>query len=147
MTYEHQKRLRSTSDGAVALLVRREGSLNSLTITIGLPPRTLSPNARCHWSAKSIAVKAYRRQAWAAALAATRGQAPERWAKASVQIAAYYPTKRHPDPDNLIASLKAALDGIADAGVVANDRGLWPLRPVILTDSETPRITLTISEE
>jgi len=117
-----------------------------MKISIKLPPRLLSPNARCHWSAKAKAARSYRLAAWAAAQSATTG-IPERWLKASVQIIAYYPTRRHPDPDNLIASLKAAFDGIADAGVVANDRGLWPERPVIEVDKNNPRIELTITEE
>ncbi len=120
--------------------------MNSITITIPLPERALSPNTRVHWSRKAKAVKRYRRLAWAAAFDATPCT-PERWAKASVAIAAYYPTRRHPDPDNLIASLKAAFDGIADAGIVANDRGLWPLRPEIVIDRTRPRIELTINEE
>jgi hypothetical protein len=38
------------------------------------------------------------------------------------------PTKaHHPDPDNAIASLKPWLDGFADWGVVANDKGLVPV--------------------
>jgi crossover junction endodeoxyribonuclease RusA len=120
--------------------------MSSITITIPLPERALSPNTRVHWSRKAKAVKRYRRLAWAASFDATPCT-PERWAKASVAIVAYYPTRRHPDPDNLIASLKAAFDGIADAGIVANDRGLWPERPAIFTDRTRPRIELTITEE
>lgn len=121
--------------------------MNTITIILPLPERALSPNTRVYWSRKAKAVKRYRRLAHWIANAATIGQSPERWAKASVAIAAYYPTRRHPDPDNLIASLKAAFDGIADAGIVANDRGLWPLRPEIFTDRANPRIELTITEE
>ena len=121
--------------------------MNSISITLPLPERALSPNTRVHWSRKAKAVKRYRRLAWATAAEASGPGMPEMWAKASVAIAAYYPTRRHPDPDNLIASLKAAFDGLADAGIVSNDRGLWPLRPEIFTDRANPRIELTITEE
>lgn len=124
--------------------------MTSVTIIIPLPPEALKPNARAHWARKARAVKAYRKQAWAATMAATdrrRAMTPERWAKASVRVVAFYPSARHPDPDNLIASLKAAFDGIADAGLIADDKGLWPERPAILKDKQNPRIELTISQE
>jgi hypothetical protein len=69
------------------------------------------------------------------------------WAKASVHIDARFPTARHPDPDNFIASLKSAFDGVADAGIVADDRGLWPDRPVFSTDRKCPCVVLTVTEE
>jgi len=121
--------------------------MTSVTITLPLPPEALKPNARPHWSRKARAAKAYRKRAWASTLAATGAGLPERWRRASVQVVAFFPTARHPDPDNLIASLKAAFDGIADAGLIANDKELWPLRPVIGKDKANPRIELTISQE
>lgn len=121
--------------------------MTSVSITIPLPPDALKPNARPHWSRKARAAKAYRKHAWAATLAATGVGPPERWRRASVQVVAYYPTARHPDPDNLIASLKSAFDGIADAGLIANDKELWPERPVILKDKANPRIEMRISQE
>lgn len=121
--------------------------MNSITITIPLPPRELSPNARCHWRKKAAKTKQYRLFAWSAALAVTRNQTPPRWLKAKMNVAAYFPTRRFPDPGNLMASLKAAEDGICDAGIVANDRGLWPERPVFAVDKANPRIEITITEE
>jgi len=55
--------------------------------------------------------------------------------------------KRHPDPDNIISSLKSAFDGLQDAGVVANDRGLWPERPVISVGEGVNEVWLVVSEE
>ena len=117
-----------------------------LTITIPLPPAALKPNTRCHWTQKARATKTYRLQARLAAASAIKGP-PPRWLKASVQVKAYYPTARHQDPDNCVASLKAVFDGIADAGVIANDKDLWPERPQIFKDPANPRIELTITEE
>jgi len=64
-----------------------------------------------------------------------------------MQVVAYFKTKRFPDPGNFMASLKATEDGIADAGIVENDRGLWPERPIFGTDKARPRIEITITEE
>lgn len=121
--------------------------MNSITITIPLPPKEVRPNARCHWTAKARHTAAYRRMAHWNTLTAMGSGIPERWLKAKVNIKAYFPTARHLDPDNLIASLKAAFDGIADAGVVTNDKGLWPERPDIYKDAKNPRIELTVTEE
>lgn len=120
--------------------------MTSITITIPHPPRILSPNARAHWRAKATATKQHRMQAWAASVAALKGLPPH-WLKARMSVTAYFKTRRWPDPANLMASLKAAEDGIADAGIVANDRGLWPERPTFHTDKANHRIEITITEE
>jgi hypothetical protein len=119
----------------------------SITITVALPPKACDPNARLHWAAKSRGVRACRNAACLAAKAALKGQPGPMWEKASVKVEAFFPTARFPDPDNLIARLKATFDGVADAGVVANDRGLWPERPSIAKDKANPRIVLTITPE
>lgn len=120
--------------------------MTTLNLTIPLPPSAVKPNARVHWAKKARATKSYRRTAWAAAVATIKGP-PPRWLQARVQVTYYSRTAIHPDPDNIIASLKAAFDGIADAGVIANDKGLWPERPVIRKDSKNARVELTITEE
>lgn len=120
--------------------------MTSLTITIPLPPKACKPNARSGWRAKSRATKTYREQAWAAAQAAVKG-VPPRWLKARMSAKAYFRTANFPDPGNLMASLKAAEDGLQDAGVITNDKGLWPERPEMFKDAENPRIELTITPE
>lgn len=121
--------------------------MTSLTITIPHPPKECRPNGRYHWARKAKHVKRHRSLSHMACLEALKGRMPERWRQAKVQVTAYTKTAQHQDPDNLIASLKAAFDGIADAQIVANDKGLWPERPVILKDPVNPRIELTITEE
>ncbi len=54
---------------------------------------------------------------------------------------------RHPDPDNIVASLKAAFDGLQDAGIVANDRSLYPERPEIRTKQPWASVVLTVRKE
>ena len=69
------------------------------------------------------------------------------WEKAKVRVVWRCTKKIHPDPDNLIASLKAAFDGLADAGIVTNDKGLWPERPVINTGAHWPEVEITVEGE
>ncbi|WP_397382818.1 RusA family crossover junction endodeoxyribonuclease [Prosthecobacter sp.] len=120
--------------------------MTSLTITIPLPPKAVKPNSRKGWRRKAEGTQVYRKQAWAAAFVAVKRK-PPMWKKARVNVAAYFKTTTFPDPDNLIASLKAAFDGVADAGVIQNDRDLWPERPQMFKDASNPRIELTITEE
>ena len=121
--------------------------MNSITIVIQLPPHAVKPNARSHWRVKAKAVKRYRRDAWGAVVVALKGAQAPMWLKAKAHISAFYPTLQRPDPDNLVSSLKAVFDGLADAGIVANDRDLWPERPTISKDKNNPRIEITITEE
>jgi Holliday junction resolvase RusA-like endonuclease len=121
--------------------------MTSITIIIPLPPHAVKPNARCHWRAKATAVKRYRKAAWAAAMGALQGAKPPMWVKAKAHICAFYPTLQRPDPDNLVSSCKSVFDGFADAGIIANDRDLWPERPTISKDKENPRIEITITQE
>lgn len=79
------------------------------------PSRDLHPNARVHWRVKSKATKAARaaacllaRQAGWAALQLPAG-------RLHLWIDFYPPDRRRRDDDGLLASMKAARDGIADA--------------------------------
>ena len=52
------------------------------------------------------------------------------------------------DTDNLIASLKAHCDGLADAGIVANDRGfVWAADPITrAVDKDNPKVVFEVEE-
>ncbi len=122
----------------------------SLTIAIDRPSPVLSPNARVHWSRKAAAKKLARRYANLLAMS-TWGNCVPRWPRATVRVLWIMPTKaHHPDPDNAIASLKPWLDGFADWGVVANDKGLVPVWGGIHVEksAEWPRgcVVLTFEE-
>jgi len=120
--------------------------MTSLTITIPLPPKEVRNNWRGHWAKKAAAVKQYRFHAHMRALEAM-GHREANWKKAKVHITAYFPTARHLDPTNLIDALKPAFDGLQDAGVIENDKNLWPERPVIVTRDKNSRVELTVTEE
>jgi crossover junction endodeoxyribonuclease RusA len=95
-------------------------SITSMTpdvrVKLDWPDKGLSPNARLHYFAKSRLVKSARQAAWGATLA--EFGAPARLPKGSrvnLEVVFCPPDNRRRDRDNLIASMKAATDGISDA--------------------------------
>lgn len=129
-------------------LTGKEGGRGGLTVTLRLPPRELSPNytvgSRGGRMGKSAKTKDYREAShWAAVCAATDG--PYRWPAASVQARFFFRDRRRRDRDNLLASLKAAFDGLADAGVVQDDAGLTHLPVIVDVDKANPRVELHIT--
>ena len=120
--------------------------MQSVTIILPHPPAAVRPNARVHWARKAQAVKAYRTQSKVYTMQQLAGQKPM-WKKARVLITWEAIHSMAPDPDNIVASMKAAFDGMQDAGVVVNDRGIWPERPVIVKNRPWPQVVLTITEE
>ena len=100
--------------------------MNSITITISIPHRALSPNARTHWRAKAVKVKAARRAA-SVLCVATVGHGHMLWTNAISTVVWYAKTATHPDPDNALAMLKPYFDGLADAGVLGHDAAGAPV--------------------
>jgi crossover junction endodeoxyribonuclease RusA len=121
--------------------------MKNITITLPLPARKLSPNARVHWAEKAKLVRASRKTAHLAALEALNLRRPPGWLKAKMEVKAFFKTRSFPDPGNFMASLKSSEDGIADSGIIINDKALWPERPVFAKDSENPRVEITITSE
>ncbi len=121
--------------------------IQSITIHLPIPPLAVRPNSRTHWRVKGRANKGCRALSNLMCKEALAGRKSPMWSKATIQIEARFKTWKGMDPDNLCASIKGYTDGIQDAGIVANDNQLWPLRPVIITRSKTPGITLTITPE
>lgn len=120
----------------------------SLTIRLLLPPAAVSPNARCHWASKMNATANQRRDAATAARAALGRSKPPYWKRAMIHATFHKPSKRAKvaDADNLIASLKACVDGIADAGILSNDRGLtWLPVEQVLQGSEPAGVVVVIT--
>lgn len=115
-----------------------------MTITLDLPPRVLSPNVRAHWATVAMAKKKYRH----AAEVLTRAAGVIEMGRCTMGLAFYVRDRRGlaQDSDNLIASMKAARDGIADAGVVANDRDIEVETPTLAVDRDNPRVVVTLTE-
>lgn len=117
--------------------------MREITITLPLPAKALSPNASGHWAKIAQAKRLARREAWAVAMRAKEGPP---MAKASLKPVFYWPDRRRRDDDNAVASLKAARDGLADAGVVVDDRDFTTLPAEFHVDKQNPRVELMIKE-
>lgn len=119
-----------------------------IRITIPIPPRSLSPNARSHWATRSAATRATRHGAAMRAMAAMRasGVEPPRWERAETRTRIYWPDKRIRDRDNAQGRLKPVWDGLADAGVVQNDAGFTHHAPEMLLDRKDPRIEIEVEK-
>lgn len=90
------------------------------------PARELHPNARVHWSRRSKAAKAAKAGAHVLALQAGWNRlALPADGRLHVWIDAYPADRRRRDADGLLSSMKAALDGIADA-LGVDDRRFVP---------------------
>ena len=92
-------------------------------IVLPWPSPFLSPNARCHWRAKSPVTKNARSAAWAITKASRASVAHD--GPIALLVTFRAPDKRHRDRDNVIATCKAYMDGIADA-LGVNDRRFEP---------------------
>lgn len=118
----------------------------TLVIELPLPPKELSPNARVHYMAKSRAVKRYRQRAMLEAMAA-QGRNVRAWSRATCQATFYHSTNRRRDKDNALASIKAGIDGIADARVIVNDSELTHLPVKIDIDKTNPRVVVELTAQ
>ena len=87
-----------------------------LEFTLPWPQAKLSPNSRVHWSTLAKEKKAYRSACWLTALEQLRGaKAALPDGPLTVELEFLPPTRRTYDRDNLVARMKAGLDGLADA--------------------------------
>lgn len=87
-------------------------------IVLPWPPKELNPNSRVHWAVLAKAKKAYRSLCFSLAKAGGLTKVKE---KTNLDITFYKPDKRHRDLDNMLASMKSGLDGLADA-LEVNDK-------------------------
>ena len=81
-----------------------------IEINLPWPAKALHSNARCHWAVKAGATTKARHEACMMAKQAGVGL----WPEADILIE-YWPPSRRGDPQNVPSSLKAYIDGIADA--------------------------------
>lgn len=101
------------------------------TFTLLVPTRAMdNSNHRTHWAVRAKKQRELR----ATARDACQGLNPLA-GPVALTITFRFPDRRHRDLDNL--SLKGAIDGIVDAGLIADDRSTI-LRSVTRTRHETP---------
>jgi crossover junction endodeoxyribonuclease RusA len=89
--------------------------MSAVSFGLPFPAKVLWPNGRpAHWAEKARAVKSARKAAWAAALAAGVKALPV-GGRYGLAVTVYPKTRNAIDADNAVSSLKATIDGIADA--------------------------------
>ncbi|MCP4900023.1 MAG: RusA family crossover junction endodeoxyribonuclease [bacterium] len=118
-------------------------------IALPLPNKVLQPNETVGSIGgrmmKAAAIRRYRRLACEAVTEALLDSMP--WLQCRVEAKFYFKDSRRRDQDNAMGSIKAAYDGIVDAGLVHDDdyermkRG----EPKFSVDKLFPRVELTIS--
>ena len=96
-----------------------------MKVVLPWPPKDLNPNARNHWARGAKAKKAYRHACWALALKAGLSKAVPADAKPLVSLTFVPPDRHARDRDNMLASMKSGLDGLADA--IGCDDSRWRL--------------------
>jgi len=118
-------------------------------VVLPMPARVLSPNRppatmRGRYK-KAAAAKKLRRLAREAAQEAAIDSAP--WPLASVSATFFCRVDRRRDPDNYMAMLKPAYDGLVDAGLLVDDDWCHLKRgePQFELDREYPRVELTVT--
>ena len=119
--------------------------MKSILITLPIPNNGLSPNARLHWAAKAKLTKNARLASYYIAKVVLNGELPK-WTSARTTITYYKKTAAHMDADGALSRLKAALDGIADAGIVSNDKAFSHNPITILKDAANPRVGILIEQ-
>ena len=128
----------------------KKTELESVKIILPLPKGVLSPNfsvaSRRMMFAKAATIKAYRRKAMQAIEAERIETMP--WGKVELEATFYFRTTRERDDDNAMGSLKAACDGIVDAGLVLKDdyEHMKRMPPKFYKDSVYPRVEILIRQ-
>lgn len=97
------------------------------TIYLPWPDRRLSPNGRHHWSQVARAKKAAKRSAHYSVLEA--GLRKIDADAIAVRVSFFPPDRRTYDDDNLLARMKAALDGISQA--IGVDDSKFSIRGIV----------------
>lgn len=111
------------------------------TITLTIPANLwMSANQRLHWADKAKRTKAVRQLANYAARAQS---IPEHDV---THVAAFigYPRAGKADPSNSFPTIKAAIDGLVDAGVWPEDDSTHVIGPTFLRDPKTSDGTYSV---
>lgn len=124
------------------------GAARVWVVELPVPRPILWPNNRAHWRAFARAKKLARRIGRLEGIRAMNGETPPRIKRARSQAAYFFKDRRglKADGDNALAALKAYIDGVADSGLLDNDRGLTHEPVTIDVDRERPRVEITITE-
>lgn len=117
----------------------------SVTITLPLPDARLHAHAKGNWRPKAAATKSLRELAHALAMVASRRRRPQ-WESATLHVLFCWKDNRRRDQANALQSLKPAIDGLVDAGIIVDD--CWQVLRIgsidCVVDRSNPRVELTL---
>ena len=107
-------RVRSPGDGLGASKVDEGQCALTFEIDLPWPPKVLSPNARAHWATIAKAKKAYRTRCASLTRMMGVGHFLTDKNRIAVHLTFFPPDSKRRDWDNMLASIKSGLDGVAD---------------------------------
>ena len=123
----------------------------TVVLVLPLPPAVLSPNRPCGSAGgrmkRAAAAKKLRRLAREAVEAENIESSP--WPFVTARATFYHKSDRRRDGANFNATLKAAIDGVVDAGLMPDDdhTHFTLLPPKFRRDSVSPRVEIEFSAE
>ncbi|MBN7777748.1 hypothetical protein JYP49_14195 [Nitratireductor aquimarinus] len=117
----------------------------ALILDLPWPSKNLSPNGRPHRMVKAASAKKARREARAVTSSHARQIGPITADALSFQATFSPPARYRYDDDNLMASIKAYRDGIADA-LGVDDRMFRTMPPVISEPVKGGNVRIEIKE-
>lgn len=117
-----------------------------LIVRLPFPDPALMPNRKNgkHWSSTHAVKVASKTQAWACTKDAMRKAGPQEW-KECIPLSLIFvmPDNRHRDLDNLLASSKNAIDGMAEA-LGVNDRRFKPIMIDSIAGHKNPALIAVV---
>lgn len=111
------------------------------TVTLPWPAKELSPNARVHWAKKAKAAKTYRSDCHYSTKMAR--MVVDWTGPIHLHMEFCMPDKRRRDWDNMLASVKSGIDGMADALQVNDRRFMFHLIPGEVIKAGAVRVRVT----
>ena len=108
------------------------------------PPPGLSPNARLHYRRVSLLKRDFRRTCWITTLAAKPGPLPD--GDLALVLIFSPPDRRTYDRDNLVARMKAGIDGLCD-GLKIDDARFKSITCRVMETTKGGRVTVRIQGE
>jgi crossover junction endodeoxyribonuclease RusA len=118
--------------------------MTTWTLIVPAHETFLNLNQRMHWAKKASLTKAWRKHAQTYAAVAALPKGLHR-----VHIVAHVtkPTNRQYDVHNLLPTLKAAIDGLVDYGLIPDDTNQYLVGPDLRQGGKgDPAIVITITE-
>ena len=118
-----------------------------VVVVLPWPPAALSPNARGHWAVRYTAGQKAKHNAYWTTREITARRKPKfrRGAEIPVYIVFQPPDSRRHDSDNVLASCKAYLDGIAES-LNVDDLAFNPITVFRAPPAKDGLIAFTIGE-